>query len=208
MANRKEGIYSGKDSLPLNIVLRDMLHFTATKKDSKKVLMEKNVLVDGIRRKELKFPVGLFDLIEFKDINKTYRVVIDNKDKFALIEVDKNESNIKPCKIINKTVKKGKIQLNLNDGKNIISEKDVYKTGDTVFLELPKLTIKKHVSLKKNVLVYIIGGTHISKTGKIKDIIGNRIMYVMENGDTVETLKKNVFVIGETEPVIKISKQD
>ena len=200
------GTHPNKISLPLNIVLRDLLHYTNTTRESKNVLTRKNVLVDGIRRKEHKFPVGLFDIIEFKDINKSYRVVLDSKEKLALIEVDKSESNIKPCKIMNKTAVKGKIQLNLNDGKNILIEKNGYKTGDTIFLELPKLAIKDHVSLEKNVLIYLTGGKHIGEVGKVKDIVGNRIIYVRDKGDNVETLKKYAFVIGETKPGIKISK--
>ena len=205
ITRNNSGPHSTKTSIPLNIILRDLLCYSNTTKESKNILNRKNVLVDGIRRKEHKFPVGLFDVIEFKDINKSYRIILNNKDKLSLIEIDK-DANIKPCKIINKTPIKGKIQLNLNDGKNIIFEKDGYKTGDSVFLELPKLTIKKHISLKKNVLIYLTGGKHISETGKVKDIIGNRIMYERENGDIVETLKEYAFVIGETEPVIKVSK--
>jgi len=202
------GPHSGKISFPLNIILRDILKITSTTKETKIALNNKNILVDGIKRKEHKFPVGLFDVIEFKDINKSYRVVLDNKDKLRLIEIDKNESNIKLCKIINKTSLKGKIQLNLNDGKNILLDKSVHKTGDTILIELPKLTVKKHVCLKKNVLIYLIGGKHIGELGKVKDLIKERVMYERSNGDMVETLKKNVFVIGETEPIIKVSNKD
>lgn len=208
ITKQNPGPHSGKMSIPLNVILRDMLNYSSTTKESKIILTKKNILVDGKRRKECKFPVGLFDVIEFKDINKSYRVLLNKKGKLTLIEVGNDESNIKPCSIINKTSVKGKIQLNLNDGKNILVDKDGYKTGDTLSLELPKLSIKKHIGLKKNVLIYLIGGKHIGEVGKVKDIVRNRIMYEGENGDVIETLKKYAFVIGEDKPIITISKKD
>ena len=60
--------------------------------------------------------------------------------------------------------------------------------------------------LQKNVLIYLTGGKHIGEVGKVKDIVGNRIMYIMENGDVAETLKKYAFVVGEDKPVITIKK--
>ena len=200
------GPHSGKASMPLNVILRDILQYSSTTRESKNILTRKNVFVDGIRRDEHKFPVGLFDVIEFKDINKAYRAVINKKGKIELLDIKSSESNIKPCKIANKTLLKGKTQLNLNDGKNIIVDKNSYKTGDTVFLELPKLAIKTHISLKKNVLIYLMGGKHTGEVGKVKDVIGNRIMYVKENGDIIETLKKYAFVIGENNPLITVSR--
>ena len=201
------GPHSGKTSMPLNVVLRDMLHYSETAKESKAILKRKNVLVDGVRRQEPKFPVGIFDVIEFGDINKNYRVVMDKKGKLALVGIGNEEAGVKPCSIINKTSVKGRIQLNLNDGKNIIVGKDGYKTGDTVLLELPKFSIKKHISLKKNVLICLIGGKHIGEIGKVKDIVGNRIIYIRENDDTVETLKKYAFVVGEDIPYVTVSKK-
>jgi len=208
VTKQNPGPHSSKISVPLNVILRDMLNFSSTTKESKIILTKKNVLVDGKRRKDHKFPMGLFDVIEFKEINKSYRILLNKKGKLTLIEIGSDESNIKPCSIINKTTVKGKIQLNLNDGKNIFVDKDSYKTGDTISLELPKLTIKKHVGLKKDILIYLIGGKHIGEVGKVKDIIGNRIMYKGEKGDIIETSKKYAFVIGEDKPIITINKKD
>ncbi len=200
------GPHSNKKSAPLNVILRDVLHLSSTTRESKNILNKKEVLVDGIRRKSHKFPVGLFDVVSFPELDKSYRVVLNNKGKIVLIAISKQESSIKPCKIANKTPLKGKVQLNLNDGKNIIVEKSGHRTGDTVLIEIPKLTVKKHLNFKKNVLIYLTGGRHISETGKVKDIVGNRIMYTGENGDTVETLKKYAFVIGEDKESIKVKQ--
>src|SRR3989344_4345747 len=81
------GPHSGKASMPLNVILRDILQYSSTTRESKNILTRKNVFVDGIRRDEHKFPVGLFDVIEFKDINKAYRAVINKKGKIELLDI-------------------------------------------------------------------------------------------------------------------------
>ena len=54
-------------------------------------------------------------------------------------------------------------------------------------------------------MIYLTGGRHIGEIGKVQDIIGNRILYNTETGDTVETLKEYAFPIGKDKPLIKLS---
>ena len=57
------GPHSKEASLPLVVILRDMLKVVNDAKEAKQILLEKQVLIDGIARKSLKFPVGLFDVV-------------------------------------------------------------------------------------------------------------------------------------------------
>lgn len=193
--------------IPLKLVIRDILGIAKNSKEVKKVLYNNEILVDGIRRKELKFPVGIMDVIEIKKINQEFRVVLD-KGKIGLIPIDKKEVSFKPCKIIGKTKVKGKTQLNLYDGKNILVDKDDYKTGDTIVISLPKHEIKEHIKLQKGCFIYLIGGKHSGDTGRIEDILSNKITYKRESGETIETLKKYVFVIGKDMPMISLAKKE
>ena len=52
----------------------------------------------------------------------------------------------------------------------------------------------------------MIGGKHIGQTGKVQDIIGNRILYKTEKGDVIETLKEYAFPIGKDKPLIKLTQ--
>lgn len=196
-----------KLGLPLSVVIRDILGIAKNSKEVRKILHDNETLVDGIRRKELKFPVGIMDVIEFKKSNEFFRVVLD-KGKIRLIPIDKKERGIKPCKIIGKTLVKGKTQLNLYDGKNILVEKDTYNVGDIVVISLPKQEIKEHIKLEKGCLIYLIGGKHSGDIGKIEDIISNKITYKGKNGEIIETLKKYVFVIGKDKPVVSLAKKE
>ncbi len=193
--------------IPLKVVIRDILGIAKNSKEVKKVLYNNEILVDGIRRKELKFPVGIMDVIEIKKTNQEFRVVLD-KGKIGLIPIDKKETSFKPCKITGKSKVRGKTQLNLYDGKNILVDKDDYKTGDTIVISLPKQEIKEHIKLQKGCFIYLIGGKHSGDIGRIEDIISNKITYKRESGETIETLKKYVFVIGKDMPMISLAKKE
>ena|SRR3989338_5337327 len=190
-------------SLPLNVIIRDILGYAKSLKEVKFILKNKNVAVDGVRRRDSRFPVGLFDALSFNETDEYFRVILDTKGKIELVKIDKQESCHKICKIIGKTAIKGKVQLNLNDGKNIIAEAQ-YKVGDSVVLALNgKVKIKEKISLDKGTMIYLTDGKHIGGTGKIVDIIGNRILY-KTNESVIETLKEAAFPVGKDKLLIKL----
>ena len=194
-------------ALPLNVILRDVLKYAATTREVKFMLANKNITVDGIRRRDFKFPVGLFDVLSLNDIGEHFRIILDKKGSIIPIKISKDESGLKLCKIIGKRMIKGKVQLNLYDGKNMLVEKDSYKAGDVVLVELSKNSaIKDHIKLAKDSLVFLTGGKHIGETGTVQDIARSRIIYKTEKGDVVETLKKYAFPVGKDKPWIKITE--
>ena len=85
------GAHPRKLSVPINLVIRDLLSYAKSNKEVKYILQNKEVLVDGIRRKEIKFPVGLFDVVEFKGIEKQFRMILNKKGKLCLIPIEKKE---------------------------------------------------------------------------------------------------------------------
>lgn len=200
------GAHKIEVSLPLNVILRDILGYANSNREVKFILEKKNIVIDGIRRKDHKFPVGLLDVLSLKDIDEHFRIILDKKGKIELIKIGKDESALKLCKVTGKCMVKGKVQLNLHDGKNIFVQKNTYKVGDSVLMVLGKKNeIKEHISIDKNVLIYLTGGKHIGQVGKVQDIIGNRILYKTESGDVVETLKEYAFPIGKDKPLIKLT---
>jgi len=141
------------ESIPLLIIVRDILKLADTGKEARKIIKAKEILVDGKPRLDHKYPVGLFDVITAPKLKKQYRIV-PAKNGLTLIEIPKNESGLKLCRIEGKTlVKNGFLQLNLHDGKNILvkekAKKDSYKTGDSLLIETPGQKIKKHIKMVK-----------------------------------------------------------
>ena len=196
------------------IIIRDLLKLADTSRDAKKIIKTKNVLVDGKPRKDLRYPVGLFDLIDIPKEGKMYRVVPD-KHGLILIEAPKKESNLKICRIKNKTmVKGGNIQLNLYDGKNIVikDKKEDYNTGDSVLIELPSQKIVEHIKMEKGVVAILTGGQNIGDIINIKDIITtksrepNKVVCKKEDRE-FEAIMDYVYVVGKEKPLIKLTEK-
>ena len=198
------GPHSLSLGMPLNVLLKEVLHYANTTKEIKKILKSSEIKIDGRSRKDFRFPVGVFDTVEFANINEHFRVLLSSKGQITLIKISKEESQQKPSKIIGKTMVKGKLQLNLYDGKNIFADNGAYKVGDTLMLSLPDQKIKKHLKLDKKATIFLIGGKHIGEIGNVEDVIRNKIIYKDGNGNLVETSKEYAFVIGEQKPLIAL----
>ena len=161
--------------------------------------------VDGITRSDPRFGVGLFDVVEIG--GKHYRFIPSKVPTF--IEIPKEESAKKICKISDKTaVKKGKIQLNLHDGKNIVLDKNEYSTKDSLIIELPSQKILEHIKFEPESMVMIISGKYTGRLAILKKIetgINKRVWLDME-GKSFEAPLDAVVMVGKSEPVMKLGE--
>src|SRR5512133_1462699 len=108
-------------SMPLSLILKDMLGYCKTSKEVRALLRDKEILVDGKRRKEEKFLVGIMDILSIPITKDYFRMQINKNRKLELVKIDASETGSKIMKIVGKTsLKNGKMQLNLFDGRNII----------------------------------------------------------------------------------------
>jgi len=189
------GAHSYKNGLALGLILRDNLKLALTMNEVRKILNGKEILVDGKRRKDPKHIVGLFDVISIPQLKRSFRLIFDKKGRIIVNEVNEKESSIKVSKIVGKTIlPKGKIQLNLHDGKNILSDVNV-KVGDSIVLNLPDLKIKEVLPLKEGVTIFLTKGKHGGSVGLLKEIKNNEATYFVDGKD-VETAKDYLFVVG------------
>jgi small subunit ribosomal protein S4e len=208
------GSHKINETIPLNIILRDLLKLTQTTKENKKLLHEQKIKVDGKIRKNKKYGVGLMDTIEIDDINKYFRLV-PIEGKLKIIEILKENKKFKLGKITNKQMIKNNIcQITLHDGRNIRLAKPEYSVGDTLVISLPDQKILKHFKLDKDYKVIITSGKHTGKTGIITkvDLIktpeDTKITIKIDNTDKeVITYKRNVFVIGKDKSEIELNKE-
>ena len=69
----KPGAHSLSSSLPLAIIVRDILGFAKTAKETKKIISKKKILVNGKVRLDERFLVGFMDVISIPEIKKSYR---------------------------------------------------------------------------------------------------------------------------------------
>jgi len=202
------GPHSLEKSMPLAIIIRDILHYAETMKETKEILRQGNIKVDGKVRKEHNFPVGLMDVLTLGDDN--YRILA-GKGGLYLKKISGNEAKIKLLRIKNKTtVKKGKIQLNFHDGSNKLVESNdklaKSGTGDTLIINIEKKIIEKIIKYDKGNLGMIVEGKNVGVVGKIRKIIITKSpkpnMVTLEGKEKIAVPRDFVFVIGEEKSVI------
>jgi len=199
------GPHSLDGCMPLSVVLRDMLKVVDTAAEAKKVLSAKKVLVDGKVITEEKFPVGLMDVVSIPANGKHYRMLLDDRGKFILVEITEDRAKWKLCRIENKTyVSGGRLQLNLHDGRNMLVESDIYKTGDVLKIELPTQKVIEAFKLVQGNVAMIVSGANAGQINVVDEQIEERStapnLVRFKNGKL--TVKDNVFVIGNKTPEV------
>jgi small subunit ribosomal protein S4e len=199
------GTHSMDRSIPLNLVFKNLLNYARTDKEVKHILNNQEIFVDGIRRKNPRFAIGVMDILSIPKLDKYFRVLLTQKGKLRLLAIEEKEANIKLCRIKNKTPVKKKLQLNLGDGRNILVEKGEFKVRDTIVIEVPSQKIKEVLKLEKGNLVYLIGGKHIGEVGTIEDVKKNKLIYKREK-KLFETNISFAFVVGKKDPIISLSE--
>ena len=195
-------------SMPLGVILKEILNYSNTTKETKYILNAGEVSVNGIIRKSQKFPVGVMDVITAGEDN--FRLILNQKRKLSIVKITASEGKLNPKKVRSRTSIKGKkIQINFSDGSNLISN-DKYSTGDTVVFSDKK--VKEHIKFEKGTMIYILGGKQAGKIGVIKEILPKKdlqktkIIFTQGKQD-FETLKEYAFVIGKTKPIITLSNE-
>ncbi|QEE15354.1 30S ribosomal protein S4e [Promethearchaeum syntrophicum] len=198
--------------LPLGHVLRDLLNITDNSKETKFIMNKKGVVIDGIPRKDLNFPIGLMDVIELPEINKAYRILASKNHGLMVSEITKDESKFKLCRINNITTVKGGIQqLNLHDGRNILIKKGEkkYKTRGTLKISIPSQEIMEYFEFKENVQGMIYRGTHTGVSGLISKLtkrfgVNASLAQITTSSGEINTSYDYVFVIGSKDTVIDL----
>src|SRR3989344_9243773 len=197
------GAHSLSYGMPLGLLLRDELKLASTMGEARKIVNNKEVLVDGVARTDHRFIVGLFDVLSVHKLKKQYRMLLDKKGRLRLAEVNAKESSVKLAKVVGKTaLKGGKIQFNLHDGRNIISDAKA-QVGDTFVVSLPEAKIAKILPAKKGSKVFLIKGKHAGDLGVLKEIKGVEATYTVDGAD-VDTAKEYLFVVGDKESEIRL----
>ncbi len=211
------GPHSLRKSIPLIIVIRDILKHAETASEAKKIIHNGKILVDGRVIKEHRFPIGLMDVIEIPETKEIYRFLPIPGKGLRPIEIPYEEKDFKLCKIINKLhVKGGDLQFTLHDGRNIKfnTESEInprkFMIGDTFKISLPDQKFMDHLAFNKDYYGLIMEGSKEGYHGKIIEFTEGTFFrkptatIILQNGEKVTTLKEYVFVIGSDKPWIKL----
>lgn len=206
--------------IPLGLIIRDVLGYTTTMRETRRVLAERKVMVDGRVVTDYKYPVGLMDIIHIVPEAKYYRVVPGTPArKLVLAEIDEEEAHLKLLRIKRKTtVRGGDIQLTFHDGRNyLIRVKDPrnpveapYRTFDSVLFDLRSKSIVEHIPFSEGVLAVVIDGRNTGFLGRIEGIqvIFKRrdALVTLRSSEGVEarTVAEYVFPVGREKPLVTV----
>ena len=215
----KPGPHPRERCIPLSTVLRDYLHLARTARETRLILSQGRVKVDGRFRRDERYPVGLMDVLDISGSKKAYRVMPAKGKGLTLVEAAQNTRGYKICKIDDKrTVAHGHVQLGLHDGRNILVKvqnpttpaEDVYSTGSCLQIELPSQKILKQVGMVEGTYALVTAGENMGRHGNISHIEPGTstrpaIVEIKDGkGVTFRTISDYVFVVGETTPMIEL----
>jgi small subunit ribosomal protein S4e len=216
------GPHSLSRSLPLLLVVRDILGFAKTAKEAKNIISQGKILVDKKVRRDERFLVGLMDLITIVDIKDNFRVLPSKKGLY--LEPIKSNEDFKLYRIDNKTFEKGnRLRLDLHDGTNfLVGEMNTqtpeanFTTLDVLKLSLPDRELLDHIKLRVGVPALVISGKNMGKYGKIISIEKRAdkkrrdlLVTLKDKKDRqFQTILDFVFVLGEAESAINLPEVD
>jgi len=161
-------------SVPVVIAVRDILKLARTTREVKKMIDSKLLKINGRVVKDYRESLSIFNILE---AGKNYVLTLLPTGKFTLQETKENE---RICKITNKKLLRGnKLQLNLHDGTNLISN-EKFKVGDSLVLDFSG-KVKKHIKLEKGKDVIVIVGKYIGRKGKIHSLENNKASITLDD---------------------------
>ena len=199
-----EGPHRFRECIPLQVVLRDKLHFARNGREVDVILHQKEGLVhiDKKVRRNPKYPIGLMDVIDLPKVGASYRVLYDVKGRFVFIKIKKQEASFKLCKIEKKQIGANGIPyLVTHDGRTLrFADKDI-KLNDTIKYNLDKNEVVEKYSMAVNNLAYVMNGSNRGRIGVINHIshfAGNYDLVTLKDskGHLFTTRINYVFVIG------------
>ena len=196
----RAGPHKKMECIPLLIILRNVLKIADTAKEARFAIKKGDILVDKKERKDPNYPLGLMDIIEIPKAKKYYRISVDSNG-LVVEEIPNTSADKKLCRIQNKKILKGgMIQLNMHDGRNILTEKKMYNTNDSLLIEIPSQKILKHYQFDQNAPAIVFSGKNMGVKGKVKEVFNrktmfesNRVVIQTKEGE-METVKRYVFV--------------
>ncbi|AEB96057.1 MULTISPECIES: 30S ribosomal protein S4e [Metallosphaera] len=205
-------------SIPLGLLVRDYLSFATTLKESKKIISDGKVLVDGRVRRDYKYPVGLMDVISIPHAGLHYRIVPDKARLLKPIKISEEEAKFKLVRLTGKSIIKGGLyQLHLEDGRNILlgnenSELSKIPTLSTLKVSIPVQSILSVYQMREGAQVMAIGGKNAGAIGQVKKIqiapykAKKYSIVIIRNpsGAEYETNLANAMVIGEENVEVRV----
>ena len=205
------GSFQAKYATSVVILLRDVLKLVQTAKEAKQVINAGEIMLNGREVKDLKFPCGLFDVLEIKSTKQKLRIVFDTQGRIDLVPATESTLYLK---VTSKTQQGAKsFQINCMNGYNLKVDEKTFKkvkVQDTIVFDYEKKKVIQVFALKEGVWAYVFDGNFKGHTAQVLSFK----LYAGRARDTVElkldkgeeqTAKEYCYIIAESkEEALKV----
>ena len=208
IANTNPGPHGKKKSMPLVVLLREVLGVAENLREAKAILSDRKVLVDGVVRTDHKFPVGFMDIISMPSSDAYYKIGME-RGKLVPKKIEKADAGVKTLKVTGKNTLRGnKASISLHDGRNLLADNNV-KVGDSIQYDLAGKKMAKLFKFGKGAKCIITDGKHSGASVVVEEIFPNSEGRPAEalvspatgsegkEGAGFRTLADYLFVVGE-----------
>jgi len=206
------GPHKTRECMPLIIFLRNRLKYALNLRETKSIMMQRLVKVDGKVRTDVTYPSGFMDVISIEKTGENFRLVYDTKGRFTVHRIGNEEAEYKLGKVRRVQLGRGGIPfLVTHDARTIRYPDPSIKVNDTVKIDLATGKILDFVKFDTGALAMVTGGRNMGRVGVITNRErhdgGFNIVHLKDSIDnTFATRESNVFVIGTEKPWISLPK--
>lgn len=202
-----QGPHRLRQSIPLQIFLRDKLKVALNGREANMILHQKQglVYIDKKVRREPKYPLGLMDVIEIPEMGTAWRCMYDVKGRFTFVRLSKAEVNQKLCRIVKKQMGANQIAyIVTHDGRTIRFADPTIAVNDTIRYDFEQKQILDVYKFEVGNVAYVSDGNNKGRVGVISHITkldGNHDIISLKdkNHHIFTTRIEYVFVIGKGE---------
>ena len=93
------GPHKLRDCMPLIVFIRNRLKYALNARETKAIVMQRLVKVDGKVRTDVTYPAGFMDVITIEKTNEHFRLVYDTKGRFTVHRIQAEEAKYKLGKV-------------------------------------------------------------------------------------------------------------
>jgi small subunit ribosomal protein S4e len=175
---------------------------------------EAGIKIDNRIRRDVKFPVGIMDVITLAKTNESFRLLYDIKGRFTLTKLKEGEAKFKLLKVKRRVVGPNKEPYVVtHDSRTIRFPNPEISEGDTVKYDLEKNQIVEFYQNEPGHLAYITAGNNVGRVGSILHVerhLGSYdIVHLRDNnGKSFATRASNLFIIGNKKSSITLPERE
>lgn len=182
------------------VVFAKKIGLAQTRSEASKMIKGREILVNGNAVSDIRYPIGLNDVIGIVPAKEDYRLGINERGQVSIDKTDSKGSKERICKIVQKyKVSKGTLMIRLHDGTVMKSGKET-NVNDSVIVDNAK-AIKKVLKLGKGSRCLVVEGVHVGKSGTVKEIrpgtatSPSSVTVEQQNGGDFDTLLRNIMIV-------------